>query len=281
MLHSTVDWAHESRSEEAAVIDVADRKAVWTAGAGVAVVALTAAVISFSHVRQLAIEAGESDLASWLLPISIDGAIAAAVAVILADSRAGRRPAVLTWMLLALGLAGSLAANIASAEPTMVARAVAAWPPVALALGIEVLAGLARRRDRMPELPAPAEAACQAAAHERPDAVGEDVVARRHVSGGTGPAPAASASGNAGPGMGATGSPPAGGGRNGSGSTVSAGRPPALEPRQQVDDAEAVAVIQQLDAAAPDGRVSRLEIQKRLRCGGSRAARLAELARSR
>lgn len=281
MLHSTVDWAHESRSEEAAVIDVADRKAVWTAGAGVAVVALTAAVISFSHVRQLAIEAGESELASWLLPISIDGAIAAAVAVILADSRAGRRPAVLTWMLLALGLAGSLAANIASAEPTMVARAVAAWPPVALALGIEVLAGLARRRDRMPG-PARAEAPCQAASRERPEAVDQrDVVVRRHVSGGTGPAPAASANGTAGPGMGAPGSPPAGGGRNGSGSTVPAGRPPALEPRQPIDDAEAVAVIQQLDAAAPDGRVSRLEIQKRLHCGGSRAARLAELARSR
>lgn len=152
MLHSTVDWDHESRFEETAVTDIPDRKAVWSAGVGVAVVALTAAVISFSHVRQLALEAGESQLASWLLPISIDGAIAAAVAVILADSRAGRRPAGLTWMLLALGLAGSLAANVASAEPTMVARAVAAWPPVALALGIEVLAGLARRRDRVPDL---------------------------------------------------------------------------------------------------------------------------------
>jgi len=124
-----------------------DLTAVVTAACGVSVVALTAAVISFSHMRQLAIEAGESELASWLLPVSIDGAIVAAVSVILADSRAGRRPAGLTWLLLALGLAGSLAANIASAESTVTARAVAAWPPVALALGIEVLAGLARGRD--------------------------------------------------------------------------------------------------------------------------------------
>lgn len=111
-------------------------------------VAITAAVISFSHVRALALRAGETELTSWLLPISIDGAVVAAVSVLLADSRAGRRPAVLTWLLLTLGLAASLAANVASAEPTTTARAVAAWPPLALALGIEVLAGLARRSDR-------------------------------------------------------------------------------------------------------------------------------------
>src|SRR3954454_12144628 len=110
-------------------------------------VAVTAAVISFSHVRALALRAGESELTSWLLPVSIDGAVVAAVSVLLADSRAGRRPAPLTWLLLTLGLAASLAANVASAEPTPTARAVAAWPPVALALGIEVLAGLARRSD--------------------------------------------------------------------------------------------------------------------------------------
>jgi hypothetical protein len=34
-----------------------------------------------------------------------------------------------------------------SSEPTSTARAVAAWPPVALALGIEVPAGLARRSE--------------------------------------------------------------------------------------------------------------------------------------
>lgn len=235
--------------------DLADRKAVWTAGVGVAVVALTAAVISFSHVRQLALAAGESRLASWLLPISIDGAIAAAVAVILADSRAGRRPAALTWMLLALGLASSLAANIASAEPTMVARAVAAWPPVALALGIEVLAGLARRRDRVPERPAAADRQLDVPAGREPG---------NGVNGGRAP-------GSPGPGSTANGSP----GR------VPPGRQPAPEQPPRLDDAEAVAVIRQLDAGVPGGRASRLEIQKRLGCGGSRAARLADLARSR
>ena len=113
-------------------------------------VAVSAAVISYSHVMELARRAGETRMATWLLPLSIDGAIAAAVAVILADSRAGRRPRGLTWLLLALGLAASLAANIASAHPTVTARAVAAWPPLALAVGVEVLAGLARRTSTSP-----------------------------------------------------------------------------------------------------------------------------------
>jgi hypothetical protein len=46
-----------------------------------------------------------------------------------------------------------------------------------------------------------------------------------------------------------------------------------------LDDSEAIERIRALDAAAPSGRVSRLEIQKNLSCGGSRAARLAGIAR--
>jgi hypothetical protein len=222
-----------------------DRTAAVTAASGVSVVALTAALVSFSHMRRLALEAGESQLASWLLPISIDGAIAAAVAVILADSRAGRRPAGLTWLLLALGLGCSLAGNIASAEPTMTARAVAAWPPVALALGIEVLAGLARHRDAARPVP-PAVPA---------DRVGGPGRANGRQAATAGNRPTAVA-----------------GSSNGSMPT------PAKRPRQMADSDD-VALIRQLDAAAPGGRASRLQIQQRLGCGGSKAARLAALAR--
>jgi hypothetical protein len=249
------------------VTEASDRKATLTAVAGVAVVALTAAVISFSHVRQLALDAGEGELASWLLPVSIDGAIAAAVAVILADSRAGRRPAGLTWTLLALGLIGSLAANIASAEPTVVARAVAAWPPIGLALGIEVLAGLIRRREGEPT-PVPVRAGHQPAVARR-------AAPRRETAAETPPAPASSSNGSQ-----PTGSSGGRAAENGSaGKVAMGGRPAASGRQQQLDDAAAVAMIRQLDADAPDGRVSRMEIQKRLGCGGSRVARLANLAR--
>ena len=45
------------------------------------------------------------------------------------------------------------------------------------------------------------------------------------------------------------------------------------------DDAEAIRRIRQLDAQSSSGEASRHEIQQALGCGGSRAARLARLAR--
>jgi hypothetical protein len=227
-----------------------DRRSAWTAAAGVATVAVTAALISFSHVNRVALAAGESRAAALLLPVSIDGAVVAAVAVILADSRAGRRPAGLTWLLLGLGLAGSLAANIASAQPTLTARAVAAWPPVALALGIEVLAGMARRR----EVAAPAHSGGPA------QSAGESHSTPASATPARPPSPAAS-----------------GGGRQLQLVSKPAGDRSAETP--DLTDAEAVAAIRQLDSVAPGGRASRMQIQRRLGCGGSKAARLADLAR--
>jgi hypothetical protein len=230
-----------------------DARAARTAVVGVVVVAITAAVISFSHVRSLALRAGESELTSWLLPVSIDGAVVAAVSVLLADSRAGRRPAPLTWLLLTLGLAASLAANVASAEPTHTARAVAAWPPVALALGIEVLAGLARRNQSE-------RARTSGGGSRPPDRHQQDL----RTGSGNGRRHAAVA-------VGRSGSVPAEPMVNGNGRAAF---------RQSVlDDKSAARLIRELDAVAPNGRASRLEIQKKLGCGGSRAARLAELAR--
>lgn len=127
------------------------------AGIGVAVVAATSAVISYSHVRHLAEHSGETPLAALLLPLALDGAIAAAVAVVLADSRHGRHTRILTWVLLALGLTGSLAANIANAEPTLTARMIAAWPPLLLAVGVEVLASLGRNNPAQQVPPVPQE----------------------------------------------------------------------------------------------------------------------------
>jgi len=227
-----------------------DRRAALTASLGVGAVALTAAVISFSHVQSLALRAGESQLASWLLPISIDGAIAAAAAVLLADSRAGRRPAALTWLLFGLGLAASLTANIASADHSATARAVAAWPPIALAIGIEVLAGLGRHGGT-------------GIASQPATWMGDQAGMPAHVRTGmsaNGGRPALAASRPVSP---ATGRIDALGNR-----------------RPRLSDLEAVEIIRELDAEAAGGCASRIQIQDRLGCGGSRAARLAQLARS-
>lgn len=104
----------------------------------VVVVALVAAVASFDHQRQLAAAAGE-DWRAWLLPLSVDGLVVAASMTMLARRRAGLPAGALAWLSLGLGAAASLAANVAAAEPTVAGRLVAAWPPLALLLGFELL----------------------------------------------------------------------------------------------------------------------------------------------
>lgn len=111
-----------------------DHTRAWTIVA-VAVVALAAAVISFAHQWHLAREAGEAWRA-WLLPVSVDGLIAAAALTMTRTTGSTRRLA--TWALAA-GIAVSVAANIASAWPTPLSMIVAAWPPVALFVAYELL----------------------------------------------------------------------------------------------------------------------------------------------
>jgi hypothetical protein len=101
-------------------------------------VALVAAVASYDHQRALAALAGEGWRA-WLLPVSVDGLIVAASMSMLVRRRAGMPAGALAWTSLLAGIGASLAANVAAAEPTMVGRVVAAWPPVALLLAWELL----------------------------------------------------------------------------------------------------------------------------------------------
>jgi hypothetical protein len=88
--------------------------------------------------RALAEVAGEG-WRSWLLPIAVDGLAVAASMTMLVRRRAGERSGALAWAALLLGLGASLAANVAAAEPTVVGRLVAAWPPVGLLLSYELL----------------------------------------------------------------------------------------------------------------------------------------------
>lgn len=249
-----------------------------TAILGVATVAATAAVISFSHVQALARTAGEPELTAWLLPLSIDGAIAAAAAVVLADSKAGRRTTFLTWLMLALGLAASLAANIASAQPTWTARAVAAWPPIALALGIEVLASMSRRSGPIaPARPGTPETTTSEQTEPRqasPHTSSRSVSTSAPL---TAPLPASGPS-----------TTPAGGKPGPARPSTSeqlhlVDKPaPTTPPRpvtEPTEDDHAIEVIRRLDQSA-GGQASRRTIQDELGCGASRATRLATLARA-
>jgi lipopolysaccharide export LptBFGC system permease protein LptF len=97
--------------------------------------------------RALALEAGEGWRA-WLLPLSVDGMMVAASMALLARRRSGEPGGLLAWSALLVGAATSIAANVAAAQPTVTGRAVAAWPPVALALAYELFLRQIGRQSR-------------------------------------------------------------------------------------------------------------------------------------
>jgi hypothetical protein len=93
----------------------ADRWINFAAVTTVAGLAGIAGALSYSHMRRLAQDHGQ---AGWL-----------------------------PWTALALGMAGSLAANIATAHHDPVSRIIAGWPAVALLIAVKLLSGILEHRD--------------------------------------------------------------------------------------------------------------------------------------
>jgi hypothetical protein len=116
----------------------------WTTTATVVLLATIAAAVSYRHLHTLAVRHGESSWSAALVPLSVDGMILAASMALLADSRRGKRGGILPWTLLIIGSLASVAANIAVAEPSLIGRAVAAWPAFALIGGMEMAFRLVR-----------------------------------------------------------------------------------------------------------------------------------------
>jgi Protein of unknown function (DUF2637) len=93
---------------------------------------------------------GQPGWVAALTPLSVDGMIVTAPTTLLADSRAGGRGGFLPWVLLVVGSAASLAANVAVAEPTVAGRIVAAWPSFALIASYELLMSQVRHAAEPP-----------------------------------------------------------------------------------------------------------------------------------
>lgn len=110
-----------------------------TTTAAVFVLAAIAAVVSFRHMRELALAHGEDELAAALIPLAVDGTIVAASMSLLRASRQGLRGGLLPWALLIISSLASIGANVAVAEPTMIARLIAGWPSLALIGAYEML----------------------------------------------------------------------------------------------------------------------------------------------
>ena len=119
----------------------------WARRACTLVVAGVAAYASYQHQREYAVAGGSDPIGAALWPLSVDGLLVLATVGVLKAEQLSRRGRIAVWVSFWLGIAVSLAANIAAA-PTLAWKPVlvAGWPPVALLLAVELLAHGPRSR---------------------------------------------------------------------------------------------------------------------------------------
>jgi hypothetical protein len=118
----------------------ADRVIRWTTAGAVLGVAAVAAVASYEHACALVRAHGEAGWTGRLVPLTVDGLIYASSMVMLDSARRKTPVPTLAWWLLGLGIAATLAANVAHGlGHGTIGAAVAAWPAVALVGSYELL----------------------------------------------------------------------------------------------------------------------------------------------
>jgi Protein of unknown function (DUF2637) len=130
----------------------ADRVIKWATALAVLGVAATAAVASYEHAYDLVQAHGESGWTAHMVPLTVDGLIYASSMVMLDSARRKTSvPALARW-LLGLGIAATLAANVAHGlGHGPVGAAVAAWPAVALVGSYELLIIVIRGSQAVPD----------------------------------------------------------------------------------------------------------------------------------
>ncbi|MEO6084545.1 MAG: DUF2637 domain-containing protein [Umezawaea sp.] len=101
-------------------------------------VALGAAYVSFRHGREFALRHGADEMTAMIWPLIVDGLLTTATVELWKTGReSGRWKA---WLAFVFGIVLSLCANIAAApELNVFTVAVAACPPLALLLAVELL----------------------------------------------------------------------------------------------------------------------------------------------
>jgi hypothetical protein len=124
---------------------------MWAASALVFAVAALAFVVSFEAISAFAVQVGAFPPSlRYCAPLLVDSFTAAATLVILWISLTGEKIATAwdawyAWALIAAATCVSVAINVAHAPNTDAAQLVAALPPIALLLAVELLMILARR----------------------------------------------------------------------------------------------------------------------------------------
>ncbi|MFJ8911133.1 DUF2637 domain-containing protein [Amycolatopsis sp. NPDC102389] len=116
-------------------------RALWVQGTCTVLVATGAAYVSYRHGREFALRHGADASTASMWPLIVDGLLTTATVELWKpadDSRSPGRWA--AWLAFFFGISLSLCANIGTApEPSVFAITVAACPPLALLLAVELL----------------------------------------------------------------------------------------------------------------------------------------------
>lgn len=112
-------------------------------------VALFAAIVSYLHIRILALRNGYDIGTAYLAPFGVDGMIVAASLMLLTAHRA-KLSAPVARLALWLGIGGTLAANVAYGWPHGVVGGVsAAWPAASFIVIVEAWIQLQKRKRKI------------------------------------------------------------------------------------------------------------------------------------
>ena len=110
-----------------------------------------AAVASYEHAYALVRAHGESEWTGRLVPLTVDGLISASSMVMLDCARRSVPVPILARWLLGLGIAATLAANVAHGfGHGLIGAAVAAWPAITLVGSYELLMMIIRSTQAQP-----------------------------------------------------------------------------------------------------------------------------------
>jgi len=102
----------------------------------VAILAVGAAILSFTGLQQIALEAGFSPYLAWIFPVIIDGMVLTGSLGVVSANLVGINTWY-PWTLTMMGVTASIWGNVASAPDNITAQLVHAIPPITFALSIE------------------------------------------------------------------------------------------------------------------------------------------------
>lgn len=137
-----------------------DRAIHWAMVLALAVVTVIAVVISYGHIRALAAANGERGFAGSAGAVTVDGLILTCSLVIVKAARRRSRPPILAWLMLMVGIAATVAANVdRGLDHGWTGAAVAGWPALVATGCFHLVIGEIRRGDDAVEASAnPADA---------------------------------------------------------------------------------------------------------------------------